>query len=149
MHTLQLRCRRHRRLFLCDVKVAHLVSNQFFMCKICDTNSSCIQTTDPHLINMLVIFLIWFVVVLLLLQTMQHRHRCCFRIFFGKKKILVKNARSFLQILLCTTHRGERLWSFFAIVLWSINKIRDHREIANSKGYLPTVSEFDKWSYSH
>ena len=89
MHMLQLCCCRHRHhrcLFLCVKKVACLVSNCFFMHWICNTNSSCIQTTDPHSINMLTFFLIWFVVVLLLLQTMQHRHRCCFSIFFLEMK---------------------------------------------------------------
>ena len=80
MHMLQLR-RRRRRLFLCVVEVAYLVSNLFFMCSICNINSCSIQTTDPFLINMLNMFLMWLIVVLLLLQTMQHRHRCCFAFF--------------------------------------------------------------------
>ena len=47
----------------------------FFICSICNTKSFCIKTTDPHLINMLIMLLIWLIVVLLLLQTTHCRHR--------------------------------------------------------------------------
>ena len=89
MFMLQLRRRRRRRLFLCVVEVACLVSNLFFVCSICNINSHGIQTTVPFLINMLTVFLMWLIVVLLLLQTMQHRHRCCFAFFFAKNKFPV------------------------------------------------------------
>ena len=50
----------------------------FFFYSIYNINSHGVQTTDPFLINMLNMFLTWLIVVLLLLQTMQHRHRCFF-----------------------------------------------------------------------
>ena len=50
----------------------------FFFCSIFDTNCCGIQTTNPCLINMLTVFPMWLFVVLLLLQTMQHCHCCCF-----------------------------------------------------------------------
>ena len=65
-------------LFLLTYQVAYLVSIFFFICSICDTKSFCIKTTDPHLINMLIMLLIWLIVVLLLLQTMH----CCHCVFY-------------------------------------------------------------------
>ena len=50
----------------------------FFFRSIFDTNCHSIQTTNPCLINMLTVFPMWLFVVLLLLQTMQHCHCCCF-----------------------------------------------------------------------
>ena len=47
----------------------------FFICSICNTNSFFIKTTDLHLINTLIMLLIWLIVVLLLLQTTHYRHR--------------------------------------------------------------------------
>ena len=92
MHMLQLRRRRRRRLFLCVVEVAYLVSNLFFTHAICNTKCFCIQKIDPHLTNTTIVFLTWLIVVLLLLQTMRHCHRVVLAFFLERKNSGVKCA---------------------------------------------------------
>jgi len=58
---------------------------------------------------MLNVFLMWLIFVLLLLQTMQHRHRCCFAFFF-LQRINFRFEMRVARVTVHGSHTGQTGW---------------------------------------